>query len=110
MDPNLYAEAPSDLRKVLHLASNETLKLREAVYGLLNAPKEWFKRLYRDGSIGSSLHWGWNGSFDAGQLSLLPTQNRRVCRARCRGITRGDLIGGGRKHEMMSPRLRAGSR
>ena len=48
MDRNLCMEVPADSTKELHLPSNEVLNLRKAVYGLVNAPKEWFKRLQGD--------------------------------------------------------------
>ena len=54
VDRSQCMETPADLRKELHLASNEVLKLRKDVYDLVNAPKEWFKRLQRDVS---SRHW-----------------------------------------------------
>ena len=48
MDRNLCMEVPADSTKELHLPSNEVLNLRKAVHGLVNAPKEWFKRLQGD--------------------------------------------------------------
>ena len=37
-----------DLQRELRLGPTELLKLRKAVYGLVNAPKEWYKRLRRE--------------------------------------------------------------
>ena len=48
MDRKLCMEIPANLRKNLLLASNEVLTPRKAACGLVNAAKEWFKRLKRE--------------------------------------------------------------
>lgn len=52
-DPNrtgedsIYMEPPPDLRAWLKLGPNEVIRLRKAVYGLVDAPRRWHLRLSR---------------------------------------------------------------
>ena len=43
----LYIDPPSDLRRWLKLGPEDVLRLRKAVYGLVNAPLRWHQRLSR---------------------------------------------------------------
>ena len=40
----LYIDAPSDLKRWLKLGPEDVLRLRKAVYGLINAPLRWHQR------------------------------------------------------------------
>ena len=50
-DPNrkgadaIYMEPPADLKAWLKLGPNEVIRLRKAVYGLVDAPRRWHLRL-----------------------------------------------------------------
>ena len=43
----LYIDPPSDLKRWLKLGPEDVLRLRKAVYGLINAPLRWHQRLSR---------------------------------------------------------------
>ena len=43
----LYIDPPSDLKRWLNLGPEDVLRLRKAVYGLINAPLRWHQRLSR---------------------------------------------------------------
>ena len=43
----LYIDPPSDLKRCLKLGPEDVLRLRKAVYGLINAPIRWHQRLSR---------------------------------------------------------------
>ena len=43
----LYIDPPSDLKRWLKLGPEDVLRLRNAVYGLINAPLRWHQRLSR---------------------------------------------------------------
>ena len=43
----LYIDPPSDLNRWLNLGPEDVLRLRKAVYGLINAPLRWHQRLSR---------------------------------------------------------------
>ena len=43
----LYIDPPSDLKRWLYLGPEDVLRLRKAVYGLINAPLRWHQRLSR---------------------------------------------------------------
>ena len=43
----LYTDPPSDLKRWLNLRPEDVLRLRRAVYGLINAPLRWHQRLSR---------------------------------------------------------------
>ena len=42
---NIFISPPDDVRQVLNLDHETVLRLRKAVYGLVNAPKKWWDRL-----------------------------------------------------------------
>ena len=42
---NIFISPPDDVRQLLNLDHATVLRLREAVYGLVNAPKKWWDRL-----------------------------------------------------------------
>ena len=42
-----YIDPPSDLKRCLNLGPEDVLRLRKAVYGLINAPLRWHQRLSR---------------------------------------------------------------
>ena len=43
----LYIDPPSDLKSWLYLGPEDVLRLRKAVYGLINVPLRWHQRLSR---------------------------------------------------------------
>ena len=43
----LYIDPPSDLKRWLNMGPESVLRLRKAVYGLINAPLRWHQRLSR---------------------------------------------------------------
>ena len=43
----LYIDPPSDLKRWLKLGPEDVLRLRKAVYGLINAPLRWHQGLSR---------------------------------------------------------------
>ena len=43
----MYIDPPSDLKRWLNLGPEDVLRLRKAVYGLINAPLRWNQRLSR---------------------------------------------------------------
>ena len=49
-DPDLplYIQPPADLANWLKLGPDEQIKLRKAVYGLVDAPRRWHQRLARE--------------------------------------------------------------
>ena len=42
---NIFIAPPDDVRKMLNVDHETVLRLRKAVYGLVNAPKKWWDRL-----------------------------------------------------------------
>ena len=42
---NIFISPPDDVRQMLNLDHETVLRLRKAVYGLVNAPKKWWDRL-----------------------------------------------------------------
>ena len=42
---NIFISPPDDVRQMLSLDNETVLRLRKAVYGLVNAPKRWWDRL-----------------------------------------------------------------
>ena len=42
---NIFISPPDDVRQMLNLDNETVLRLRKAVYGLVNAPKRWWDRL-----------------------------------------------------------------
>lgn len=42
---NVFAEPPPEVRKHLGMKDTEILRITKAIYGLLNAPKQWFESL-----------------------------------------------------------------
>ena len=42
---NIFISPPDDVRQMLNLDHETVLRLRNAVYGLVNAPKKWWDRL-----------------------------------------------------------------
>ena len=42
---NIFIAPPDDVRQMLNLDHETVLRLRKAVYGLVNAPKKWWDRL-----------------------------------------------------------------
>ena len=44
---NIFTLPPDDVRDIVKLSSESMLRLRKAVYGLVNAPKKWWDRLNR---------------------------------------------------------------
>ena len=42
---NIFTSPPDDVRQMLNLDHETVLRLRKAVYGLVNAPKKWWDRL-----------------------------------------------------------------
>ena len=42
---NIFISPPDDVRQMLNLDNETVLRLRKAVYGLVNAPKKWWDRL-----------------------------------------------------------------
>ena len=42
---NIFISPPDDVRQMLNLDYETVLRLRQAVYGLVNAPKKWWDRL-----------------------------------------------------------------
>jgi hypothetical protein len=42
---NIFVAPPDDVRKMLNADQDTVLRLRKAVYGLVNAPKKWWDRL-----------------------------------------------------------------
>ena len=42
---NIFISPPDDVRQMLNLDHENVLRLRKAVYGLVNAPKKWWVRL-----------------------------------------------------------------
>ena len=46
---NIFILAPDDVREILKFSPESMLRLRKAVYGLVNAPKKWRNRL--EGSL-----------------------------------------------------------
>ena len=43
----IYVDLPPDIKAWLKLGSDEAVRLRNAVYGLINAPLKWHQRLSR---------------------------------------------------------------
>ena len=43
----IYVDLPQDIKGWLRLGPDEAIRLRKAVYGLINAPLQWHKRLSR---------------------------------------------------------------
>ena len=60
---NIFISPPDDVRQTLNLDHETVLRLRKAVYGLVNAPKKWWDRLKKSliehgfMSIYSSKEW-----------------------------------------------------
>jgi len=44
-DREVFILPPPDVAKMLHMSDQEILRLRKAVYGLVNAPRKWWERL-----------------------------------------------------------------
>ena len=42
---NIFIAPPDDVRKMLNVDHDTVLRLRKAVYGLVNAPKKWWDKL-----------------------------------------------------------------
>ena len=42
---NIFISPPDDVRQMLNVDHETVLRLRKAVYGLVNAPKKWWDRL-----------------------------------------------------------------
>ena len=42
---NIFIAPPDDVRQMLNVDHETVLRLRQAVYGLVNAPKKWRDRL-----------------------------------------------------------------
>ena len=42
---NIFISPPDDVRQMLNIDHETVLRLRKAVYGLVNAPKKWWDRL-----------------------------------------------------------------
>ena len=42
---NIFISPPGDVRQMLNVDHETVLRLRKAVYGLVNAPKKWWDRL-----------------------------------------------------------------
>ena len=45
LQENVFAEPPPEVRKHLGMKDTEILRITKAIYGLLNAPKQWFESL-----------------------------------------------------------------
>ena len=44
-DREVFILPPPDVTKILNMSEHEILRLRKAVYGLVNAPRKWWERL-----------------------------------------------------------------
>ena len=45
LNENIYGEPPPEVRKVLQMTPTQVLRISKAIYGLLNAPKQWFESI-----------------------------------------------------------------
>ena len=44
----MYSEVPPGLEKLLKIGEGEVLRLKRGVYGLADAPKQWYQTLHKD--------------------------------------------------------------
>ena len=44
----IYGDPPSDAKEELGMHPQDVFRIRKAVYGLLNAPRKWLEKLFKE--------------------------------------------------------------
>ena len=44
----IYGEPPNDVKQYLGMSDKELFRIRKAIYGLLNAPRKWVEKLWKE--------------------------------------------------------------
>ena len=60
----IYGELPDDVKQYLGMSEKELFRIRKAIYGLLNAPRKWVEKLWKE------LKKGWLDSKHLGTVCL----------------------------------------